>query len=109
MHAEIDLMVKLGEKARGTTFYVYRFNNTESLTAREVKNAKPCLMCQHVLKNAGISKVVYVNNDGNIEFMKNREMVGLVGDPSRITNRFLEREGNDHHGKFAIMKYVRTS
>jgi tRNA(Arg) A34 adenosine deaminase TadA len=106
MHAEIDLMDKMGDKARGSKIYLYRFNNTSSPCARENKNGKPCPLCQHALKKAGVSRVVYIDDSGDIQTLKNRDMIGLVGEPSKITNHFLDRHGDDHHGKFIVMQFV---
>lgn len=106
MHAEIDLLNKLGDKAKGSKIFIYRFNNTTSPTARENKNGKPCPLCQHALKKAGVAKVVYVNDDGEVCNLRNREMIGLVGEPSKITNHFLDRHGDEHHGKFVVMQFI---
>lgn len=106
MHAEIDLLSKLGDKAKGSKIYLYRFNNTSSPSARENKNGKPCPMCQHALKGAGVARVIYVDNDGNVEQLKNRDMIGLIGEPSRITSIFLDRYGIDHHGKFVVNQFI---
>jgi len=106
MHAEINLLNKLGNKAKGAKIYIYRFNNTTSPTARENKNGKPCPLCQHALKKAGVSKVLYINDDGEVCTLRNRDMIGLVGEPAMITNHFLDRYGQDHHGKFAVMQFV---
>ena len=106
MHAEIDLLAKLGERAKGSKIYIYRFNNTTSPYARENKNGKPCPMCQHMLKASGVSRVVYVDDNGNVCQMKNREMIGLIGQPSKITNMFLDKYGEQHHGKFMINEFI---
>lgn len=106
MHAEIDLLSKLGDKAKGSKIYLYRFNNTTSPYARENKNGKPCPMCQHALKNAGVSRVTYIDDDANVQQLKNRDMIGLVGAPSNITNHFLDRYGDSHHGKFVVNQFI---
>ena len=106
MHAEIDLLNKLGDRAKGSKIYIYRFNNTGSPTARENKNGKPCALCQHQLKAAGISRVVYIDDNGEVNQIKNRELIGLVGQPSKITELFLDRFGQEHHGKFLINQYI---
>lgn len=106
MHAEIDLLNKLGDKSKGSKIYIYRFNNTTSPSARENKNGKPCVLCQHALKKAGVSKAYYVNDDGETCFIKNRDMLNLVGEPSNITGHFLERYGEQHHGKFMVQQFV---
>ena len=106
MHAEIDLLSKLGDKADGCKVYIYRFNNTSCPKARQNKNGKPCPLCQHALKNAGVSRVVYVDDDGEMNTMKNRDMMELIGQPSNITNYFLERYGDAHHGKFMVQEFI---
>lgn len=106
VHAEIDLLNKVGEKARGSKIYLYRFNNTSSPSAREVKNGKPCLLCQHALKKAGVSRAYHVDDNGDLQVVKNREFSSLVGEPVNITKYFLERFGEQHHGKFAIMEFI---
>ena len=106
MHAEIDLLTKLGKKASGSKLFLYRFNNTSSPDARRNKNGKPCPMCQHALKNAGVARVTYIDNDGTETILKNRNMIGLVGEPSHITNFFLDRLGKNHHGMFIINEFI---
>ena len=105
-HAEIDLLRKIGNKAKGSKIYIYRFNNTSHENAREAKNAKPCILCQHVLKKAGVSKVYYVNDSGIVSVLKNRDMKSIKGEPHKITYRFLEENGDVNHGKFHYGLYV---
>lgn len=109
VHAEIDLLNKVGEKAKGSKIYIYRFNNTTAVDARCVKNARPCPMCQHSLKKAGVSRIYYVDDAGDLSVLKNRDMSMLVGEPSNITKYFLARAGDRHHGKFAIFNFVQTT
>lgn len=106
MHAEIDLLNKIGDRAKGSKIFIYRFNNTTSPTARENKNGKPCPLCQHALKKAGVSKAYYVNDNGETCFLRNRDMVELIGEPSNITNHFLDRHGINHHGKFIALQFI---
>lgn len=100
------MLNKIGDRAKGGKIFLYRFNNTTAVDAREVKNAKPCPMCQHELKKAGISRIHHVDDSGALCVMKNRDLVGLVGEPANITKHFLHRYGNDCHGKFTIMQFV---
>jgi hypothetical protein len=44
--------------------------------------------------------------DGKLQVLKNRDFLGLVGEPANITKHFLQRYGDDYHGKFAIMQFV---
>lgn len=106
VHAEVDLLNKVGDKAKGSKIYLYRFNNTTAKDAREVKNAKPCPMCQHALKKAGVSRILHVDDNGNLHTMKNYDFSSLIGEPANITKHFLHRYGEDYHGKFAIMQFV---
>ncbi len=108
-HAEIDLLVKIGEeKAKGSKFYVYRFNNTTNPTAREPKNGKPCLMCQHMLKKAGVSRIHYINDNGEVSVMKNSDLVSLIAEPRNITKYYLEKHNIDQENRFSVLRYVRT-
>jgi len=100
MHAEMDLLRKLGPKSNGSKIFIYRFNNAAGKESRQNKNGKPCLLCQHCLKSAGVSRVHYVDNAGEVRTLKNRDMVELIGAPSKITERFLDRFEGNHHGKF---------
>lgn len=88
-HAEMDLLRKLGPKADGSRLFLYRFNNTTAL--REPRCAKPCPLCQHELKAAGVSRVHYLDDDGNEQILRNRDFLTLVGSPSNITKHFLAR------------------
>jgi hypothetical protein len=58
------------------------------------------------LKNAGVSRVVYIDDDGEMNTLKNRDMMELIGQPSNITNYFLERFGDAHHGKFLVQEFI---
>ena len=111
IHAEIDLLSKLGEKAKGSKFYVYRFNNTSNPEARDVKNAKPCLMCQHVLKKAGVSRIYYIDDQGDVKSIKNKDLVSLIAEPANITKHFLEKYYNKYGtingNQFSIQQYVK--
>ena len=108
MHAEMDLLSKLGSKAVGAKIFVYRFNNTNNPNAREAKNAKPCILCQHSLKSAGIARIHYIDDNGVIQVIKNRDLVELKAKPSNITHYFLNKAGYHHDNKFCPMDYVST-
>ena len=49
----------------GATIYVAGTNADGSLAS-----GKPCMMCERTIKNAQISKVVYLDSDGSIKEMK---------------------------------------
>jgi len=107
VHAEVDLLNKVGDKAKGSKIYIYRFNNTTSPYAREPKNGKPCPFCQHALKKAGVSRVYHVDDSVNLCTIKNRELQYLIGEPATITRHFLKRYGDDEHqGKFTVMQFL---
>lgn len=57
-------------------------------------------------KKAGVSRIYHVDDWGELQVLKNRDFLGLVGEPANITKHFLQRYGNDYHGKFAIMQFV---
>ena len=105
-HAEIDLLNKLGKRAHGSKIYLYRFNNTTHVDARKVKNAKPCVFCQHALKAAGVARVYYVNDHGEPCVLKNRDMTTVIADPSNITHHFLKRCNGVTNGQFFPKKYL---
>lgn len=106
MHAEMDLIRKLGNRAAGAKIYLYRFNNADGPESRCNKNGRPCMLCQHALKAAGVSRVVYVNDDGVVSTLKARDMVHLVGHPTEITRHFLDRYSGNHHGRFVAQDFL---
>lgn len=106
MHAEMDLLRKLGTRASGAKIYLYRFNNADGPDSRCNKNGRPCMLCQHALKSAGVSRVSYVNDDGVVSTLKARDMVCLVGHPTEITKHFLERFAGNHHGRFVAQDFL---
>ncbi len=91
LHAEMDLLLKLGSRARNCKFYIYRFNNTSHPEARNPSVSKPCPFCQHLMKEAGVSRAVYLDENKQLGFLKNREFISLTGTPSNITKYFLHR------------------
>lgn len=102
----MDLLRKLGNKAEGSKVYIYRFNNANAPDARNNKNGKPCLLCQHCLKTAGVSRAVYIEDCGTVCSLKNRDMAELIGEPSYITRYFLDRFDGNHHGKFVASNFI---
>lgn len=62
-HAELSAILNAGD-CRGASIYIYR----------EVKdgtkaNSKPCKFCQQLIKQAGIKKVYYTDNDQYKEWL----------------------------------------
>jgi deoxycytidylate deaminase len=106
MHAEMDLLRKLGNKSVGSKIYIYRFNNAAGKDSRQNKNGKPCLLCQHCLKHAGIARVHYLDDSSQVCTIKNRDMIELIGEPKEITCRFLDRFAENRHGKFDPVHFV---
>lgn len=97
---------KYGSDMRGCKIYIYRFNTAaKSPFGREALGAKPCLLCQHLLKQADIGKVVFVE-DGSVKDMRARDMVYLVDSPSNLTRLFLYKNADCRHGKFKPQDFL---
>ena len=98
-HAEIDLLRQFKKdlkRLKNTKIYVFRFNNSIHPEARKAKNAKPCIFCQHVLKNAGVSRIYYFDDAGQLLCLKNRELNNTFAHPHNITHFWAERNGPKH-------------
>lgn len=107
IHAEVDLLHKLRDKAHGSKIYMYRFNNSTSPTARENKNGKPCALCQHALREAGVSRVVYQLDSGETATLKKRDMIALNAQPSNITESFMKRRATaTKRESFSVKQYI---
>lgn len=106
MHAEMDLLSKLRERAAGCKIFVYRFNNTTSPVAREVHNAKPCLLCQHLLRKANVAKVQYLDDDGVLQTMKRSDLAELIAEPQELTEHFVRRIGSGDSVNFKPKMYL---
>ena len=66
LHAEIGAILGLDRSmTEGGTVYVVRVGRTGDL-----KNSKPCPMCEAAMQFVGIKKVVYSSEDGKIETMR---------------------------------------
>ena len=52
VHAEDNAISQAGRSAIGSTIYLVGFENGKRITA------KPCVMCERKIKNAGIAEVV---------------------------------------------------
>lgn len=110
LHAEAALIRKCKpSEIRGAKILVYRFNNTTADDARDPKCSTPCHLCQHELKKAGISRITCMDLDGKIITMKRSDLVSLQDDPSIITMHFLNKYGDDYHGKFYSDHYLEKS
>lgn len=94
-------------KIRGNKVFVYRFNNAlASPVAGQPLCAKPCPLCGHSLREAGVGRVIWIDNDGTVQSVRGKEFPQLTGDPAVITRLFLDQAGHDHHGKFMVQKYI---
>jgi len=63
VHAEIGAILGLDRSVtEGATIYVVRVGKCGDL-----KNSKPCPMCEAAMQYVGIKKVVYSSEDGKIE------------------------------------------
>lgn len=66
VHAEIGAILGLDRSVtEGATIYVVRVGKCGDL-----KNSKPCPMCEAAMQYVGIKKVVYSSEDGKIETMR---------------------------------------
>ena len=60
--------VKDWNKLKGCSIFVYRTNKNGQLAM-----AKPCDMCQKLIKYVGIKNMFYTTNDGEIKLEKVRD------------------------------------
>lgn len=68
LHAEQAAMLNLDwNKLKGCSIFVYRTNKNGQLAM-----AKPCDMCQKLIKYVGIKNMFYTTNDGEIKLEKVR-------------------------------------
>ncbi|MCX7913509.1 MAG: dCMP deaminase family protein [Thermodesulfovibrionales bacterium] len=62
VHAEQNAIINGSpERMKGATIYIAGFENDNNFA-----DAKPCLLCRRMIRNAQISSVVYLSKDGNI-------------------------------------------
>lgn len=54
IHAEANAIMSAGREARGATLYLYG----QDAKTKEKISAEPCMMCQRLIKNAGIDNVI---------------------------------------------------
>ena len=66
-HAEFNAAIGLDSYANhsGLTIYIARLTRTGKIGI-----SKPCEFCERLLINLGIHRVVFSNDDGNMEFLK---------------------------------------
>lgn len=65
-HAELGCVLGLDRSiTEGATMYVVRIGKAGNL-----RNSKPCPMCEAALEYVGVKKVVYSDEDGNIQSMR---------------------------------------
>lgn len=57
IHAEMDVIMKAGEKCEGADLYVARIGNDGLL-----RNAKPCPACMSLILASGIKRVFFTYN-----------------------------------------------
>ena len=60
-HAELGCILGLDKSiTQGATIYVARVSKNG-----EIRNSKPCQLCQAVLKHVGVKKVIYTTETGH--------------------------------------------
>lgn len=74
VHAEQNAII-FGDpiKMNGSTIYIAGFNADGSLAS-----GQPCLLCRRMIKNAGISRVVFLKEDGTIVSREPGEIPDIV-------------------------------
>ncbi len=61
VHAEQNSIINAPpDRMKGSTIYIAGFEED-----RSVANGRPCKLCDRMIKNAQIAKVIYLNTDGN--------------------------------------------
>ena len=72
IHAEQSAVLSLKDwgKAKNSDILIVRINNSGKFSL-----AYPCPMCQSFLKFLGINKVYFSDRDGNISYIKCRDLV----------------------------------
>ena len=102
VHAEVDLVKSLGARAKNAKIFVYRFNSRDTNECREPHSSIPCNLCQHALKEAGISRVYSLNEEGALVTMKKSDLNSFSVDPFLLSaniakdNRMLTSQLNRH-------------
>jgi len=65
LHAEMAAIISARTDLNGAVAYVYRERKDGSMGT-----AKPCPVCEMLLSEAGVKKVYYSTDNGNIEVMR---------------------------------------
>lgn len=66
IHAEMDAVVGINrDHVRGSDIYVYRHAVRYGASI-----SKPCIHCRMALMQAGIRRVFYIDNNGNIDCLR---------------------------------------
>ena len=66
VHAEQHAILNMGEEnCKGLSLLVIRLN-----LSNNIRLAKPCEMCEDFIRQVGIKRVYYSNNDGTISKME---------------------------------------
>ena len=61
VHAEQNAIINAPpDRMKGSTIYIAGFEEDRSFA-----NGRPCKLCDRMIKNAQIAKVIYLNKDGN--------------------------------------------
>lgn len=107
LHAEADLIRRHGEKLRGGKVFLYRFNNAPgSPLANQPLCAKPCPLCSHLLNEAGVGRVVWVDELEEVVSIRARDFPLMAEHPSILTRLFIEKVGTHHGNKFYPENYM---
>jgi dCMP deaminase len=78
IHAENNAIISAGRtQSIGSTLYLYGFE-TDSNGEYKAVNAYPCLMCQRIILNSGITKIVCRQSDGGILEENTTEMIAKI-------------------------------
>jgi hypothetical protein len=84
IHAENQLVNKLGDKAKNIKVFVYRFNWADQDGTLEARPSLPCMCCQHILKKAQVARVFAVNANNKVEMIKHENLAYFQAKPYEI-------------------------
>jgi hypothetical protein len=109
LHSESDLIRRCHGNLNGAKVLLYRFNNAVgSPFAGIAKNAKPCLLCCHFLREAGAKQVIYIDDDAAVQSIRGTDLPLLTERPDILTRLFVERMGNFKHRNFLASRHLRV-